>query len=62
MENLDLEGIDLAFCMHKITMEEDHKPSIQHHQRLNPVMKEMVRKKVIKHLNVGVVYPISNSK
>ncbi|XP_034217342.1 uncharacterized protein LOC117628907 [Prunus dulcis] len=31
-------------------------------RRLNPNMKEVVRKEVIKLLNVGIIYPISDSK
>ena len=30
-------------------------------RRLNPTMKEVVRKEVLKWLDVGVIYPISNS-
>ncbi|XP_049391401.1 uncharacterized protein LOC125855708 [Solanum stenotomum] len=41
----DIHGISLALCMHRIYMEEDHKPSAQHQRRLNPLMKEVVRKK-----------------
>ena len=59
---VDIHGISLALCMHKIYMEEDHKPSAQHQCRLNPLMKEVVRKEVIKWLDAGIVYPISDSK
>ncbi|XP_049388027.1 uncharacterized protein LOC125852317 [Solanum stenotomum] len=58
----DIHGISPALCMHRIYMEEDHKPSAQHQWRLNPLMKEVVRKKVIKWLDAGIVYPISDSK
>ncbi|XP_070042993.1 uncharacterized protein [Nicotiana tomentosiformis] len=34
----------LPFCMHKILMEEGHKPSVEKQCRLNPIMKEMVEK------------------
>ena len=37
------------------------KPSIEHQRRLNPVMKEVVRKKVLKWLNAGFIYAISDS-
>ncbi|XP_070035516.1 uncharacterized protein [Nicotiana tomentosiformis] len=40
----DIKGISPAFCMHKILMEEGHKPSMEHQRRLNPIMKEVVRK------------------
>ena len=47
--------------MHKILMEENAKTSIEHQRRLNPVMKEVVRKEVLKWLNAGFIYAISNS-
>ena len=47
--------------MHKILIEENAKPSIQHQRRLNPVMKEVVRKKVLKWLNEGFIYAILDS-
>ena len=47
--------------MHKILLEETAKPSVEHQRRLNPVMKEVVRKEVLKWLNAGFIYAISNS-
>ncbi|XP_075098867.1 uncharacterized protein LOC142175774 [Nicotiana tabacum] len=47
----DIKGISPGFCMHKILMEEGHKPSMEHQRRLNPIMKEVVRKEVIKWLD-----------
>ncbi|XP_075074576.1 uncharacterized protein LOC142162155 [Nicotiana tabacum] len=44
----DIKGISPAFCMHKILIEDGHKPSVEQQLRLNPIMKEVVRKKVIK--------------
>ncbi|XP_049394594.1 uncharacterized protein LOC125858852 [Solanum stenotomum] len=58
----DIHGISPALCMHRIYMEDDHTPSARHQRRLNPLMKEVVRKEVIKWLNARVVYPISDSK
>ena len=43
-------------------MEEDVKPSRKPQRRLNPIMKEVVKKEVLKLLDVGVIYPIANSK
>ena len=42
------EGDQPINFMHKILMEENAKTSIEHQRRLNPVMKEVVRKKVLK--------------
>ena len=44
----DLKGISLSICMHKILLEENAKTSIEHQRRLNPIMKEVVRKEVLK--------------
>ena len=47
--------------MHKILMEENAKTSIEHKRRLNPVMKEVVKKEVLKWLNASFIYAISNN-
>ncbi|XP_058741312.1 uncharacterized protein LOC131613680 [Vicia villosa] len=57
----DLKGISPTMCMHKILMEDDHKPVVQPQRRLNPDMKEVVRKEVVKLLDAGMIYPISDS-
>ena len=44
----DLKGISPSICMHKILMEENTRTSIEHQRRLNLVMKEVVRKEVLK--------------
>ncbi|XP_070049616.1 uncharacterized protein [Nicotiana tomentosiformis] len=43
----DIKGIILAFCIHKILLEDGHKPFREHQRRLNPNMKEVVKKEVI---------------
>lgn len=48
-----------SFCMHKIRLEEGNEGSIEWKHRLNPTMKEVVKKEIIKWLNTGVIYPIS---
>ena len=57
----ELKGISPSICMHKILLEENAKPFVEHQRRLNPVMKEVVRKEVLKWLNAGFIYAISNS-
>ena len=47
--------------MHKILLEETSKPSVEHQRRLNPVMKEVVGKEVLKLLNAGFIYAILDS-
>ncbi|XP_020250927.1 uncharacterized protein LOC109828314 [Asparagus officinalis] len=58
----DIKGINPSICMHRILLEDDHKPSIEHQRRLNPNMKEVVKKEVLKLLDSGVIYPISDSE
>ena len=57
----ELKGISPSICMHKILLEENAKPSVEHQRRLNSVMKEVVRKEVLKWLNAGFIYAISDS-
>ena len=57
----DLKGISPSICMHKILMEKNAKTSIEHQRRLNPVIKEVVRKEVFKWLNAGFIYAISDN-
>lgn len=42
-------------------MEDDYKPVVQPQRRLNPNMQEVVKKEVMKLLDAGVIYPISDS-
>ena len=57
----DLKGISPSIFMHKILLWENAKTSIEHQRRLNLVMKEVVIKEVLKWLNVGFIYAISDS-
>lgn len=57
----DIKGIGPSLCMHKILMEENFRPSVESQRRLNPNMKEVVRAEVLKLLDAGIIYPISDS-
>ena len=57
----DLKGISPSICIHKILLNDDAKTSIEHQRRLNPVIKEVVRKEVLKWLNAGFIYAISDN-
>ena len=57
----DLKGTRPSMCMHHILLEDGHKPSVEAQRRLNPTMKEVVCKEVLKWLDIGVIYPISDS-
>ncbi|GJZ02056.1 reverse transcriptase domain-containing protein [Tanacetum coccineum] len=56
-----IKGIDPQFCTHKILMEENAKPVVQHQRRVNPKIHEVIKQEVIKLLDAGLIYPISDS-
>ncbi|XP_021761194.1 uncharacterized protein LOC110726028 [Chenopodium quinoa] len=52
----DIKGISPTICIHKILLDNDHDSSIEHQRRLNPNMKEVVKKEVLKLLEAeGIV-------
>ncbi|GJS45424.1 reverse transcriptase domain-containing protein [Tanacetum coccineum] len=57
----DIKGINPEFCTHKILMEEDYKPAVQHQRRVNPKIHDVIKKEVEKLLDAGLIYPISDS-
>ena len=57
----DLKGISPTLCQHKINMEPDAKPVVDHQRCLNPKMKEVVRTEILKLLEAGIIYPITDS-
>ncbi|GKC14263.1 reverse transcriptase domain-containing protein [Tanacetum coccineum] len=57
----DIKGIDPSFCTHKILMEDDFKLAIQHQRRVNIKIHEVIKKEVIKLLDDGLIYHISDS-
>ncbi|GJR70044.1 reverse transcriptase domain-containing protein [Tanacetum coccineum] len=57
----DIKGIDPSFCTHKILMEDDFKPAIQHQRRVNLKIHEVIKKEAIKLLDARLIYPISDS-
>ena len=56
----DLKGISPTLCQHKIKFEKDAKPVVDHQRRLNPKMKEVVRKEIIKLLEAGIIYLVAD--
>ncbi|GJR25828.1 hypothetical protein Tco_1102060 [Tanacetum coccineum] len=57
----DIQGINPEFCTHKILMEEDYAPAVQHQRRVNPKIHDVIKKEVEKLLESGLIYPISSS-
>ncbi|GJY66866.1 hypothetical protein Tco_0469104 [Tanacetum coccineum] len=54
----DIRGIDPEFCSHKILLEDDYQPSVQHQRRVNPKIHDVIKKEVEKLLDAGLIYPI----
>ncbi|GJV25173.1 reverse transcriptase domain-containing protein [Tanacetum coccineum] len=57
----DIKGINPEFCSHKILMEEDYEPTVQHQRWVNPKIHDVIKKEVEKLLDAGLIYPISDS-
>nr|GFA46913.1 reverse transcriptase domain-containing protein [Tanacetum cinerariifolium] len=57
----DIKGTDPRFCTHKILMEDDFKLAVQHQRRVNLKFHEVIKKEVIKLLDAGLIYPVSDS-
>ena len=57
----DIKGISPSICMHKILLKDCYYNLVEQQRRLNTIMKKVVKKKIIKWLDVGIIYPISDS-
>ncbi|GKE68964.1 hypothetical protein Tco_1527036 [Tanacetum coccineum] len=57
----DIKGINPEFCSHKILMEDDYEPAVQHQRRVNPKIHDVIKKEVEKLLDAGLIYPILDS-
>nr|GEW04397.1 reverse transcriptase domain-containing protein [Tanacetum cinerariifolium] len=57
----DTKGINREFCTHKILMEEDFEPAVQHPRRVNPKIHDVIKKEVLKLLDARLIYPIFDS-
>nr|GEX02244.1 hypothetical protein [Tanacetum cinerariifolium] len=57
----DIKGINPEFCTHKILIEDDFKPAVQHQSRVNPKIHYVIKQEVLKLLDAGLIYPISDS-
>ncbi|GKA51373.1 reverse transcriptase domain-containing protein [Tanacetum coccineum] len=57
----NIKGINPEFYSHKILMEEDYEPTVQHQKRVNPKIHDVIKKEVEKLLDAGLIYPISDS-
>jgi hypothetical protein len=51
-----------AFCSHRIPMQDQCKPIVDHQRRLTHAMREVVKKEVIKLLDARIIYPVPHSE
>jgi hypothetical protein len=58
----DVKGLSLAFWTHRIPMEDQCKPVVDHQRRLTHAMREVVKKELIKLLDAGIIYPVPHSE
>ncbi|XP_076907492.1 uncharacterized protein LOC143563968 [Bidens hawaiensis] len=57
----DLKGISPSIMMHKILTDPTVKPAHDAQRRLNPNMREVVKKEELKWLDAGIIFAISDS-
>ena len=58
----DIKGISPSMYMHRILLEDGDVPTHEAQRRLNPPMMDVVKKEILKLLDVGAIYPILDSK
>jgi hypothetical protein len=58
----DLKGLSPTFCTHRIPVEDQCKPIVDHQRRLTHAMREVVKKVVIKLLDAGIINPVPHSE
>ncbi|GKA99124.1 hypothetical protein Tco_0827061 [Tanacetum coccineum] len=50
----DIKGINPKFCSHKILMEDDYEPTVQHQRRVNPKIHDVIKKRLKNFLTFGL--------
>ena len=58
----DIKGISPALVQHHIHLNDDTTPKRDPQRRLNPIMQDAVKTKILKLLNNGIIYPIFDSQ
>ena len=57
-----MKGLIPTLCTHRIYINEGHLLLRQPQRMINPALKEIVKTKLLKLLDVGFIYPISDSR
>ena len=58
----DIKGISPAIVQHRIHLVDEATPRRDPQRRLNPLMQEAVKAEILKLLDNGIIYPISDSQ
>ena len=58
----DIMGISPAIVQHRIHLTDETIPRRDPQRRLNPLMQEAIKAKILKLLHNGIIYPISDSQ
>ena len=58
----DIKGLSLTIVQHHIHLNEDATLKRDPQRRLNPIMQEVVHAEIVKLLDNGIIYPISDSQ
>jgi len=58
----DIKGISPAIVQHRIHLNDDVIPKRDPQRRLNPIMQDAVKTKILKLLDNEIIYPISDSQ
>jgi len=58
----EMKGVHPLVCTHHIYIKEDCKPVRHPQRRMNPTLKDIVKEELQKLLDVGFIYPISDSE
>nr|GEU42852.1 zinc finger, CCHC-type [Tanacetum cinerariifolium] len=57
----DIPGIYPSFCKHKLQLSDNKNPVVQKQRMLNPNMQEVIKKQIVKLLDIGIIYLIADS-
>ena len=58
----DINGISPAIVQHRIHLNNEAIPRRDPQRRLDPLMQEAIKMKILKLLDNGIIYPISDSQ
>ena len=58
----NIKGISLAIVQHRIHLNDEAIPRRDPQRRLNPLIQDAVKTKILKLLDSGIIYPISDSQ